>query len=891
MTRTAPKREIPKAYDPKAVEQRIYDLWLEGGYFTPEIDRSREPFVIIMPPPNVTGELHMGHALTMALEDLMARWHRMKGEPTLFLPGTDHAGIATQVVVERMLADQGTSREELGRERFLEKVREWVALYGGRINEQISSLGASCDWSRRSFTLDEGPARAVRTTFVNLHDKGLIYRGERIINWCPRCATALSDLEVKHRDESGSLYHIRYRLATSDGAVTVATTRPETLLGDTAVAVNPDDNRYSHLVGQKVILPVLGRELPIIADEAVDPEFGTGALKVTPGHDSNDAEVGERHGLPAVNVMNLDGTMNENAGHYQGVERFEVRRRIVEELDRAGLLEKVEPHDHSVGHCERCGEVVEPLVSKQWFMSMAPLAKPARDAVAGGRIRVVPERFKKVYFNWMDNIRDWCVSRQLWWGHRIPVWYCRDCDDVTVAVETPPVCGSCSSPDIYQDPDVLDTWFSSGLWTHSTLGWPDRTDDLDYFYPGTVMETGYDILFFWVARMIMLGMENMGDIPFSTVYLHGLILDPEGVKMSKTRGNVVDPLGLVDMYGADALRFALTTGNSPGNNMRLNEQRLEASRNFANKLWNASRFVMTNLEDESAAATWRQPAGAVHREDRWIVSRFNRVAGDVDRFMEEFQFGEAQRVVHDFLWGEYCDWYLEMAKVRLRSGDGGPSPVPTLVYVLEGVLRLLHPFMPFITEEIWQSLSDRLPWEGETPLALLVAPYPQADPSLFDNAAEADIAAVIEMVRSIRNLRAEFRIQPTQPVEAVVDAPELTDVIQGETAAIMALARVDPLRAAMASDGRSSDEVALVLRGGTVTVPLGGLVDLDKERDRMRVELAEYSANAERLSRRLGDEQFLGKAPEEVIDKERQRLEGIRERQQRIAEILERLGD
>ncbi len=888
MTQTTRRRDMPKAYDPRAVEQRIYAFWLDGGFFTPTIDRSRKPFVIIMPPPNVTGELHMGHALTVALEDMMTRWHRMRGEPTLYLPGTDHAGIATQVVVERMLAADGVTRHQLGRERFVERVWQWVDQYGGRIYEQIKRLGASCDWGRKRFTLDDGPSRAVRTTFVNLYRKGLIYRGERIISWCPRCQTALSDLEVKHQEEQANLYYIRYILEDGSGALTVATTRPETLLGDTAVAVNPQDERYTDYVGRRVRLPVLGCLIPVVADASVDPQFGTGALKVTPGHDPNDFEIGERHGLPIVNIMELDGTLNENAGPYRGQERFQARENMVQQLEREGLLERVEKYHHSVGHCDRCNDVVEPLVSKQWFVRMAPLARPARDAVADGRIRMVPERFTKVYFNWMDNIRDWCISRQLWWGHRIPVWYCEDCGEVIVEYQDPATCPRCRSGRLRRDPDVLDTWFSSALWTHSTLGWPDRTEDLEYFYPTSVMETGYDILFFWVARMIMMGMENMGDIPFHTVYLHGLVLDPQGVKMSKTRGNVMDPLDLIEVYGADALRFALTTGTSPGNNMRLNERKLEASRNFANKLWNAARFVITNLEGATGLEGWHQPLRPSHREDRWILSRLNRVAAQVQQSVDDYQFGEAQRLVYDFLWGEYCDWYIELAKTRLRAGD--TSALPTLAFVLERVLRLLHPFMPFITEEIWQTLMDYLPVEPGRPQALIVAPYPQADSRYYDEEAEAEVGAVTEMVRAIRNIRAEFRIQPSQRLEAIVDAPQVRHVLEDEAAAIKALALVEPLTFAADGHAAGADQVVLVLTRGAVIVPLGGLVDLQKERERLSRELAESEANIARLGQRLADEQFTSKAPEDVVDRERQRLEALEERRARITEVLSRLS-
>ena len=889
MAQAKAKRDIPKAYDPKAVEQRIYERWVESGHFTAHIDPSKKPFVVIMPPPNVTGELHMGHALTTALQDLMVRWHRMKGEPTLYLPGMDHAGIATQVVVERALAQDDITRHQLGRQKFVEHVWEWVDRYGGVIYEQLKRLGASCDWMRQSFTLDEGPSKAVRTTFVNLYNKGLIYRGERIVNWCPNCATALSDLEVKHQEENGNLYYIRYLMEDGSGAVTVATARPETLLGDTAVAVNPNDERYARLVGKSVVLPVLKRTIPIIGDEFVDQEFGTGALKVTPGHDLNDFEIGERHDLPVINILNLDGTMNENAGHYQGLDRFEVRDKIVDELDSDGLLEKVEPVRHSVGHCDRSGDVVEPIVSKQWYMKMEPLAKPAIEAVRDGRIRIIPDHFGKVYYNWMENIRDWCISRQLWWGHRIPVWYCDDCDAVTVELEDPTACAQCGSSALTRDPDVLDTWFSSALWPHSTLGWPERTDDLDYFYPTTVMETGHDILFFWVARMIMMGIENMSDIPFDTVYLHGLVRDPEGIKMSKSKGNVLDPIDLIDLYGADALRFALTTGNSPGLDMRLNESKMEASRNFANKLWNASRYVMSNLESQDGAAAWPWPPPAPsHVEDRWITSRLHRVAAQVQRYMEEYQFGEAQRVIHDFLWNEYCDWYLEMSKVRLRSGDR--SPLPVLAFVLERTLRLLHPFMPFITEEIWQSLVDYLPDEPERPSTLIVAPYPEADAALLDEQAESQVESVMEMVRAIRNVRAEFRIERNQKVEAVVDAPDSRATIEAEADAIKALALVEDIRYASGDDQPDSrQQVSLVLTSGTVTVPLGGLIDFGQESERLSKEIEQIDANTERLSARLQDEGFLAKAPDDVVDRERERLTSMGERRARIVEVLSRL--
>jgi valyl-tRNA synthetase len=892
MTTNKNSHEIPKAYEPSAHEIGIYKMWSDGGFFAPDTNSDKPPFVIVMPPPNVTGALHMGHALTTALEDLMTRWHRMLGEPTLFLPGADHAGIATQVVVERELKKEGTTRHDLGREEFLKRVWDWVDRYGSRIDEQNKRLGASCDWSRRAFTLDSGPSRAVRQTFLDLYEKGLIYRGERIINWCPSCATALSELEVKYSDEDGALYHIRYVLEDGSGEMVIATTRPETLLGDTAVAVNPDDERYSAFIGKTVSLPILGRSIPVVGDEAVETEFGTGALKVTPSHDPTDFEIGERHGLESINIMNLDGSLNEHAGPFAGQDRFVARKAVVERLEQDGLLIEVEPYRHSVGHCDRSGDVVEPLVSRQWFVKTDELAAPALNAVRTGDIKIVPERFEKVYYNWMENIRDWCVSRQLWWGHRIPVWYCDDCEEVIVAVEEPTACTRCKSGNLQQDPDVLDTWFSSGLWTHSTLGWPDSTDDLARFYPGTVMETGYDILFFWVARMIMLGMfNNANQVPFSTVYLHGLILDPEGKKMSKTKGNVTDPLDLADAYGTDALRFALTTGNAPGNDMRLNEQKLEWARNFANKVWNSARFVMMNMDRNSdALEDWSARPTPQHREDRWILSRLAGTAQDVNTNMENFQFGDAQKTLHDFIWNEYCDWYIEMAKVRIRAGD--LTPLPVLAYVLERALRLLHPFMPFVTEAVWQQLTSRLPAEAQERLggdgrALIVASYPTIDDGLTDKKAEDEIETVVELVRAVRNLRAEFRVQSSTRIPAFVNAPDSAGVMSEEAGAIRALAMIEPLTLGR---GEGDDAASLVLKHSTVTVPLAGVVDVDAEIARLNEELTTLARGAKGLEGRLSNEQFLAKAPDEVVEKERERLASIKERRERVSDILGRLG-
>ena len=890
MEQAPSRKDMPRAYDPGAVEQRIYRFWNDNGYFTPEIDPAKKPFTIVMPPPNVTGELHLGHALTIALEDLMVRWHRMLGEPSLYLPGTDHAGIATQVVVERQLASDGMTRHDLGREQFIERVWSWVDNYGDRIYRQTERLGASCDWTRRAFTLDEGPARAVRTTFVNLFKKGLIYKGTRITNWCPRCRTALSDLEVKHQDEKSGLYHIRYPLEDGSGHLTIATTRPETMLGDTAVAVNPDDDRHSHLIGKHAVLPIIGRSLPIVGDEAVELGFGTGALKVTPGHDPTDYDIGQRHNLEIVSILDLDGTLNDNAGAFVGQSVADARESVVAQLESEDLLDSIEEFTHAVGHCDRCDEVVEPIVSDQWYVKMGPLAKPAIDAVMDGRIEIVPERFTRVYLNWMENIRDWPISRQLWWGHRIPVWYCA-CGNMIVELDDPSVCLQCGGTDLVRDEDVLDTWFSSGLWTHSTLGWPDRTADLDYFYPTSVMETGHDILFFWVARMIFFGLENMGEIPFDTVYLHGLVRDPVGVKMSKTRGNVVDPLELVELYGADAVRFALTTGNSAGNDMRMNEQRLEASRNFANKLWNAARFVIANVNGASGLEDWDAPANLQHREDRWIVSRLNRIVAQVDSRMREFQFGEAQRVVHDFLWNEFCDWYIEMCKIRLRA-DSGPSPLVVLAHVLEKTLRLLHPFLPFVTEEIWRLLVDTLPAGRGRPEALIIAPYPSVDPSRFDDDAEREVNSVVELVRAARNLRAEFRIQNNQRLSAqMAVANGISGVFEESLPFIQSQARIDlDLTGRGEASGSSPDQALQVLESGTLALSLGGLVDLDEETGRLRDELADLRKYEQRVTRNLANENFVNRAPEEVVERERERLLSTEARIARLAEILDRLS-
>ncbi|MCH7735880.1 MAG: valine--tRNA ligase [Chloroflexi bacterium] len=890
--------QMPSTYNAADVEQRIYQDWQSQGYFNAKIEKGVEPFVIIMPPPNVTGELHLGHALQFSIIDALVRWRRMTGAPTLWLPGTDHAGIATQWVVERQLAAEGQSRHELGRDQFLETVWEHVRKFGGVIHEQSRRLGISADWERHRFTLDPGPAKAVRTTFVNLYQKGLIYRHERIINWCTRCATALSDLEVDYQDVDGKLYHIRYPLEDDPKSfITVATTRPETMLGDSGVAVHPEDDRYNRIIGKNVVLPIMDRPIPVVGDEAIDREFGTGALKVTPAHDPVDFEIGERHGLEIVNVIGLDGNLTSAAGKYEGVERNEARRKVAEELDRLGLLEKVEDHRHSVGHCQRCSTVVEPLVSLQWFVNLGSPDQPdsiagkAHAAIYNGGIKVVPERFRRVYLNWLENIRDWCISRQLWWGHRIPVWYCSSCHHMTVAVEDPDRCEGCGAAGIEQDSDVLDTWFSSGLWPHSTLGWPEQTEDLDYFYPTAVLVTGYDILFFWVARMIMLGIENTGQVPFRTVFLHGLVRDASGAKMSKTRGNTLDPLELIEKYGTDALRFALTTGTAPGNDLRFGENRVEAARNFANKVWNASRFVISRLDVKSGLDGWHDLPAVEHREDRWIVSLLDRVTAEVNESLRNFEVGDAQQKLYDFFWNDYCDWYIEMAKLRLRSGEG-PSPLPTLVHVLERSLRLLHPFMPFITEEVWQNLRSKLPQEGGVVESIMVAEYPTADQPRIDVQAEEEIGLVMQAIRAVRNTRAQLRIPAGQRLEAQIEANGMQGPIEEEAEVIRALSRLEPLH--IVADGSSSKDlpkgVTLVVNPLVVHLPLEGVVDLSAEKDRLRAELDDCLKNMERVEKLVSNPNFREKAKPEVVETEEARLQDLKERRQHLIEILEQLA-
>ena len=886
-TNTRPA-ELAKAYDPKAVEHNLYDWWDEQGYFKPnDADKTegRTPFVIVMPPPNVTGVLHVGHALFVALEDIMVRWHRMKGDPTLWIPGADHAGIAGQWVVEKELMKEGLTRNDLGRERFLERVWQFMDEYRPRIREQMKMLGASADWSRFAFTMDEGPGKAVRHTFKHLFEKGLIYRGERIISWCPRCNTAISDLEVKYKDETSSLWYLAYPVEGSDEKVVVATTRPETMLGDTGVAVNPDDERYAHLVGKQVRLPIVDRLIPIVADDHVEKAFGTGAVKVTPAHDPNDFEIAQRAGLPFINVMNQDASINENGGEFQGLSREDARKAVVRRFDELGLLVRIEPHTHSVGHCDRCDTIIEPMVSEQWFVRMKELAQPAYDAAQDGRITFVPERFKGVYDNWLENIHDWTISRQLWWGHRIPIWYCDNGHVNATTEETMDACPQCGAP-VVQDPDVLDTWFSSGLWPFSTLGWPDQTEDLKRFYPGSVMETGYEILFVWVARMVFLGIEMMGEVPFHTVYLHGIVRDIEGAKMSKTKGNVIDPIEVSDEFGADALRYTLVTQASPGNDSRLSLQKVEAGRNFANKLWNATRFALRTISDHQIEMTEEGPArptGDLQLADRWILSRLDQVTASSTRLMETHLYGEAGRQINDFIWSELCDWYIEASKVRKES-DEAKLVAQVLAYTIERSLRLLHPYMPFLTETLWQ----QVPHMGES---IMIAAWPEAGER--DLSAEEAFGSLMELVRSIRNVRSDAGVEPARWISADVYASELSNAFDAARREIGFLARIadDQLRFHEGASPNDPNTMTAIAGDVVAALPLADMVDLGAERARLEKELEEVLAEQGRAEKQLSNESFTSRAPEKVVQVQRDRLARATEQADVIRARLESLAD
>ena len=872
-------KELPKVYDPGTVEKRIYDMWQSHGCFKGVIDPDKKPFSIVMPPPNVTGQLHMGHALDSTLQDILIRYKRMQGYAALWLPGTDHAGIATQIKVEEELRVKGgLTRYDLGRERFLDRVWDWKNKYGDRIVEQQKVLGASCDWDRSAFTMDETRARSVRETFCELYEKGLIYKGSRIINWCPKCRTALSDAEVEYKEMPGSFWHIRYPIEDSDEEFIIATTRPETMLGDSGVAVHPDDERYKHLVGKNAILPLVGRRLPIVADEYVELGFGTGAVKMTPCHDPNDYEVGLRHNLEQILCIDEDAKII-NGGKYNGMDRYEARKAIVADLEEQGYLVKVEPYNHNVGCCYRCGTVVEPLTSPQWFVRMKPLAKAAIDVVKDGRIKFVPERFTKTYMNWMENVHDWCISRQLWWGHRIPAWYCDDCGKITVAREDPCECEYCRSKNIRQEEDVLDTWFSSALWPFSTMGWPDKTPELDYWYPTSVMVTGYDIIFFWVARMIFSGMEQMKKEPFHTVFIHGLVRDSQGRKMSKSLGNGIDPLEMAEKYGADALRFNLITGNSPGNDMRFYVEKCEAMRNFCNKIWNASRFVMMNLTVEDNHLPEK-----LETEDKWILSKLDRVIKEVCDNMDSFELGVAAGKIYDFIWDDYCDWYIELTKPRLNGGDetAKEGAQRVLLYVLVEILKLLHPFMPFITEEIWQAL----PHEGD---ALMMQSYPVYDGSLNFPEDETSFGMVMDAIKAVRARRAEMNVPPSRKSHLIIVTDKAKAFNDGERF-ICKLAYASGIEVRAELPESTDGMVSVITDNARMFMPMAELVDLEKERTRMEKELANAKKQLDGQIAKLANENFVSRAPEKVVNVEREKKAKLEALIENLEESLKNLG-
>ncbi|CCQ97440.1 valyl-tRNA synthetase [[Clostridium] ultunense Esp] len=891
---TTPKRELPKTYQPKEAEKKWYRWWVEKGFFTPSRDPEKKPFTIVIPPPNVTGNLHIGHALNNTLQDILIRFKRMQGYAALWLPGMDHAGIATQARVEAMLRQEGLTRYDLGREKFVEKVWEWKEKYASVIRDQWEKMGVSVDYTRERFTMDEGLSRAVREVFVRLYEKGLIYRGKYIINWDPVARTAISDIEVIHKEVQGKLYHLRYPLKGEEGFIEVATTRPETMLGDTGVAVHPDDDRYKHLIGKTVILPIVGREIPIIADDYVDREFGSGAVKVTPAHDPNDFEMGLRHHLEAIVVMDETAHMNENAGKYRGLDRYECRKRIVEDLTEMGVCFKVEDHTHAVGHSERSGAVVEPYLSTQWFVKMKPLAEQAirqahlDDALMEGEdqvaVRFVPDRFKKIYLNWIENVHDWCISRQLWWGHRIPAWYCDDCGEMTVSREEVEKCPRCGGTHLHQDEDVLDTWFSSALWPFSTLGWPEDTEDFRYFYPTDVLLTGYDIIYFWVARMIFTALEFTGKNPFKTVIITGLIRDAEGRKMSKSLGNGVDPMEVIEQYGADAMRFMLSTGITPGQDSRFRWERVEAARNFANKIWNASRFALMNLEDFKMEDAKIELEG-LDTVDRWILHRLNETAGALTKNLNAYEFGEAGRLLYDFIWDDFCDWYIELAKPTLYGEDEGAKrkTQKVLRYVLDQALRMLHPFMPFITEEIWQAL----PHEGES---IVIAPWPEEREEFRFPEAVEEMKTMMELIRQVRNLRAEMNVPVSRPIELLihVDDEKMKERIARNRAYLDRFFNLE--RLTIDTDVKKpAKAVAAVFTGGEVFLPLEGLIDLDQEVERLSRELKRLDSEVERVAKKLANRNFVEKAPPHVVEEEREKERDYLEKREKVLARLQEL--
>ena len=874
-------KELAKNYNPAEFEDRIYGEWCEKGYFKPDSDSKKPPFSIVIPPPNVTGQLHMGHALDETLQDILVRTKRMQGYSTLWVPGTDHAGIATQIKVEeRLRVDEGLSRYDLGREKFLERVWAWKDSYEERITGQLKKLGASCDWSRQRFTMDEGCSRAVREVFVNLYNKGLIYRGHRIINWCPRCLTALSDAEVEYKDQPGFFWHIKYPIKGEDGYVEIATTRPETMFGDTAVAVNPEDENTKHLIGKTLILPIVGREIPVIADDYVEIGFGTGCVKITPAHDPNDFLVGQRHNLEQIKVMNDDATMNAYAGKYEGMDRYTCRKALVSDLEAEGYLVKTEPHDHNVGTCYRCSTTVEPLTSDQWFVKMKPLAAPAIEAVENGSIRFVPERFSKNYFNWMNNILDWCISRQLWWGHRIPAFYCDECGHMEVSKTDITACPKCGGA-VRQEEDVLDTWFSSALWPFSTLGWPDSTEDLKRYYPTDTLVTGYDIITFWVSRMIFSGLEHMDEKPFSTVFIHGLVRDAQGRKMSKSLGNGIDPLKVIDEYGADALRFALATGNAPGNDMRFSDEKIEAARNFANKLWNASRFVLMNLTESDEELLQAADESELTIEDKWILSKFNKLAKTVNDNVANYEIGVALAEIYSFTWDTFCDWYIEMAKSRIFEG-GAPALTAkrTLVRVLSGILGLLHPYMPFITEEIYQAI----PHSCES---IMISEYPKFNEALVYTEAEEDVERIISCITAIRTRRAEMNVPPSKKAKLYV-VTKHEDTFKNAAKILEKLASASEV---IITEGYESDDAVMIATdAGRMYIPLAEVIDFEKERARLTAEMKKNDGEIERIEKKLANEGFVAKAPAAVIEGEKAKLKKYLEVRESLAIALAKLN-
>ena len=872
-------KELAKQYDPADVEDRTYKFWVDGGYFHAEVNEGKKPYTIVIPPPNITGQLHMGHALDNTLQDILIRWRRMQGFEALWLPGTDHASIATEAKIVEAMRAEGLTKEDIGRDAFLKRAWAWKEQYGSRIIEQLKKMGSSCDWQRERFTMDEGCSKAVKEVFVNLYNKGLIYRGERMVNWCPHCRTTISDAEVEYEDQAGNFWHLRYPFKDGSGFVELATTRPETMLGDTAVAVNPNDERYKDIIGKTLILPIVHREIPVVADDYVDVEFGTGVVKITPAHDPNDYEVGLRHGLEIIDVMTDDGHIAEGWGKYSGMDRYECRREIVKDLEAEGALIKVEDYSHNVGTCYRCHSTIEPRLSKQWFVKMQPLAEPAVKVVKDGSVKFVPERFSKTYYHWMENIKDWCISRQLWWGHRIPAYYCADCGEVIVSKEDVHTCPKCSSHNVEQDPDTLDTWFSSALWPFSTLGWPDKTPELEYFYPTNTLVTGYDIIFFWVARMIFSAVEHTGSVPFDTVLIHGLVRDAQGRKMSKSLGNGIDPLEIIGEYGADALRFTLATGNSPGNDMRFSDDKVKASRNFANKLWNAARFVLMYLGDDYSFNGLPQELAP---EDKWIISKVNTLAADVTANLEKFELGIAIQKLYDFIWDVFCDWYIEISKIRLQSGEGAETAKAVLVYVLTDILKLLHPFMPFITEEIYQALPHDC-------ASIMISSWPKYDSALDFAAEEQQIEKIMQAVRAIRNRRAEMNIPPSKKAAVFVE----TDDVNTFTYGAEFIKRLASASDVFVSDCADNTEncVSIVTDSARIFIPMGELVDFEAEKKRLQKELAAAQDKLDFINKKLSNPGFVGKAPQKVVEQNRADAAKLEEKIAGLKESLSSLGE